>query len=149
MRETRKISKNAGFRNRGTFTIAPKKLVEPELYAGKSIDKSNYVTKSPIQHDFTPVKPETRTRNVGRNDHRGLSSLSALLNQEATLKKLNSERKLSRGSSTFNSSVMRQCMDLKGANPQGADSAAPQKKKLDRSKYLTNNLPKAVQMQSM
>ena len=40
-------------------------------------------------------------------------------------------------------------MDLKGANPQGADNEAPKKKKLDRSKYLTNNLPRAVQMQSM
>ena len=40
-------------------------------------------------------------------------------------------------------------MDLKSANPQGADNEVPQKKKLDRSKYLTQNLPRAVQMQSM
>ena len=37
-------------------------------------------------------------------------------------------------------------MDLKSANPQGADNEVKQKKKLDRSKYLTNNLPRAVQM---
>ena len=38
-------------------------------------------------------------------------------------------------------------MNLKPANPQGADSVAPKKKKLDRSKYLTNNLDKSAQMQ--
>ena len=94
------------------------------------------------------MKQETRTRNLGRNDHRGLSSLTAILNQEATIKRPNTERKRSKASSTFNSTVMRKCMDIRPANPQGADSVAPKKKKLDRSKYLTNNLDKSAQMQS-
>ena len=80
IQDTRRISKNAGFRNKGTFTLNPSKLVEPELYLGKSINRDHYITKSPIQHDSTPFKQETRTRNVGRNDHRATSSLTAILN---------------------------------------------------------------------
>ena len=72
MKETKKISKNAGFRNKGTFTVAQNKIVEPKNSC-RLIDRNRNMTKSPILHDFTPYKQEKRTRNVGKNDHRGLT----------------------------------------------------------------------------
>lgn len=79
--------------------------------------------------------------------------MTEILNWESSIKKWEtnvlSERKLSKVSSTYNSSTINQCMNIKPAKPQGADRAALKKKKLDRSKFLTKNLEKSTKEQSM
>ena len=72
-----------------SFTLSAPKLVDPEFRQGKHTNKNNYISKSPIKHDYPPVVvQEVRSRNI---PHLGSSqsAVAMALNQEDTIRQLN------------------------------------------------------------
>ena len=79
----RRSSLMSAEKNKHTFTLShsstPVTVLVAENVRGKSVNRSNYVYKSPISHDMHAPVEDVRSRNYPTNN-RSMSAMAMLLN---------------------------------------------------------------------